>query len=295
MAGEKLTTLLEILNYSAELLKENGIKDARLNAELMLASALNCDRMKLYLDFDKPLTQSEKDNFKSMLRRRLKHEPVQYILGKTNFYGYEISVSKDVLIPRPDTEILAETFLNHLKTKEPPYNIIEIGTGSGCIAVAVCKELEKLNADYFYLGTDISYSALEQSKSNLEINNAVNYKLIKSDFLNEFDIRSVNDGYGKEFGFIISNPPYISLGEYKELDAEVREFEPAYSLTDNGDGYAFFRKFIELYTEYPADIFLEIAYNQKQELEKFLLQKSISDFEFIKDLSGNFRVLKLIK
>ncbi|MCU0373527.1 MAG: peptide chain release factor N(5)-glutamine methyltransferase [Ignavibacteria bacterium] len=295
MAGEKLTTLLEILNYSAVLLKENGIKDARLNAELMLASALDCDRMKLYLDFDKPLTVSEKENFKSMLRRRLKHEPVQYILGKTNFYGYNILVSKDVLIPRPDTEILVEVFLNHLKTKNPPYNIIEIGTGSGCITVAVCKELEKINAEYFYLGTDISDNALYIANQNLELNKAVNYKLIKSDFLKDFSISYFNKEFAKEPGFIISNPPYISLSEYRELDAEVREFEPACSLTDNSDGYTFYRKFLEFYKEYSVDIFLEIAYNQKQEIVKLLQEEAISFPEFIKDLNGIYRVLKLIK
>ncbi|MCI0473236.1 MAG: peptide chain release factor N(5)-glutamine methyltransferase [Ignavibacteria bacterium] len=295
MAGDKLTTLLEILNYSAELLKENGIKDARLNAELMLASVLDCDRMKLYLDYDKPLTGSEKENFKSMLRRRLKHEPVQYILGQTNFYGYEIRVSKDVLIPRPDTEILVEVFLEYLKTKNPPYNIIEIGTGSGCISVAVCKELEKINAEYLYLGTDVSVNALELAKQNLELNKAINYKLVKSDFLTDFSISSIKKEIGKEPGFIISNPPYISHNEYKELDAEVREFEPVYSLTDNSDGYTFYRKFLAIFKEFPVDIFLEIAYNQKQEIVKLLQDKAVSGFEFIKDLSGNFRVLKLIK
>jgi release factor glutamine methyltransferase len=295
MAGEKLTTLLEILNYSAELLKENGVKDARLNAELMLASVMGCDRMKLYLDFDKPLTVSEKENFKSMLRRRLKHEPVQYIIGKTNFYGYIIRVSKDVLIPRPDTEILVEVFLEYLKTKNPPYNILEIGTGSGCITVAVCKELEKINADYFYIGTDVSVNALELAKQNLEMNKAVNYKLVKSDFLKEFSINNFNKEFGYEPGFVISNPPYISYNEYKELDVEVREFEPAYSLTDNSDGYTFYRKFLKIYKEYPVDIFLEIAYNQKQEIVKLLQELSVTGFEFIKDLSGNFRVLKLIK
>jgi|WetSurSiteA1Bulk_404760.scaffolds.fasta_scaffold10619_2 release factor glutamine methyltransferase len=295
MAGNKLTTLLEILNYSAGLLKENGIKDARLNAELMLASVLDCDRMKLYLDFDKPLTQTEKDNFKSMLRRRLKHEPVQYITGKTNFYGYDISVSKNVLIPRPDTEILVEVFLDYLKTKNPPYNIIEIGTGSGCIAVSVCKELEKINTEYFYLGTDISDTILVHAKRNLELNKVINYRLVKSDFLKEFSLSTFNNKYGKEFEFIISNPPYISLNEYKELDAEVKEFEPVYSLTDNGDGYTFYHKFMDVYTEFPVDIFLEIAYNQKQDIEKLLIEKSISEFEFTKDLEGNFRVLKLLK
>jgi release factor glutamine methyltransferase len=295
MAGEKLTTLLEILKYSAELLKENGIKDARLNAELMLASVLDCDRMKLYLDFDKPLTVSEKENFKLMLRRRLKHEPVQYILGKTNFYGYDIRISKDVLIPRPDTEILVEVFLNYLKTKSQPHNIIEIGTGSGCIAVAVCKELEKINAEYFYFGTDISDTVLDIAKKNLELNKAVNYELLKSDFLKDFSISYFDKELGKKPGFIISNPPYISHSEYRELDAEVREFEPAYSLTDNSDGYTFYRKFLEIYKVNSVDIFLEIAYNQKQKIVKLLQDKAVSDFEFIKDLSGNFRVLKLIK
>ena len=130
--SEKLKTLLEILNYSANLLKENHISDARLNAELLMADALNCKRLDLYLEFDKPLQKDETEKFKKHLRRRLNNEPVQYIIGKTNFYGYDILVDKSVLIPRPDTEILVENLLKDIKESElKEANILEVGDRLG--------------------------------------------------------------------------------------------------------------------------------------------------------------------
>ena len=168
MQEKKLNTLLEILNYSAELLKNSGIKDARLNIELMLCDVLNCDRIKLYLDFDKPLSKNETDQFKLYLRRRLNKEPLQYILGKTVFFGYEIFVDKNVLIPRPDTELLVESILNDIfDSKKEFINILEIGTGSGCIIVAISKELDKKNISYKIKSIDISERALEIAFKNI--------------------------------------------------------------------------------------------------------------------------------
>ncbi len=186
MADKKLTTLLEILNYSSNLLRENRIDDARLNAELMLADVLKCKRIDLYLDFEKPLNNDEKEKFKVYLRRRLKREPLQYILGKTNFFGYEIFVDDAVLIPRQDTEILVEKVLHFIESSGKDFvKILEIGTGSGCIAVALLSELKKRNINYKYSGTELSIKALEVSRKNAAFHNLENADFIKSDFLND--------------------------------------------------------------------------------------------------------------
>ena len=119
--------LLDILNYSADLLNQKRIKNPRLNIELILSKVLKCPRIQLYLDFDKPLTPTEISDFKELLKRRLKYEPLQYILGTTNFFGYDIIVNRNVMIPRPDTEILVETFLIYIdNTRKNNFKILEI-------------------------------------------------------------------------------------------------------------------------------------------------------------------------
>jgi len=287
MSG-KLTTLLEILNYSTNLLKENDISDARLNAELMMADALNCKRLDLYLDFDKPLQKDETEKFKKHLRRRLNNEPVQYIIGKTNFYGYDILVDKSVLIPRPDTEILVEKLLNDIKESGlQEVNVLEIGTGSGCIAVAVCKELEKKNIKYEYKCTDVSDEAINLCKKNIEINNVKEIKIVNSNFLDE--------SYINNYDYVVSNPPYIPVNEYNELDTEVREFEPKLALTDNTDGLTFYKKFIELFQSGTAKFFLEIAYNARPALEIMLNKNNIGIYKFVKDYNNNDRILIMEK
>lgn len=288
---EKLTTLLQILNYSAELLAKKGIRDPKLNAELMLSEALKCRRLDLYLNFDKPLLQNEVAAFKSYLKRRLNKEPLQYILGSTNFYGYDIEVNENVLIPRQDTEVLVEKFLERTERSDE-ISILEIGSGSGCIATAIVRELEKAGRKYFYTAVDNSDNAIEMTRRNLLKNKADSskYLILKRDFLSsQFDIGELERESGKEFNYIVSNPPYISIEEYGFLDEEVRKYEPRKALTDDGDGLVFYRKLLEIKGN--RELFLEIAYNRKDELTKLLKSKNLKDFEFLKDYSGNYRVL----
>ncbi|MDD5361582.1 MAG: peptide chain release factor N(5)-glutamine methyltransferase [Ignavibacteria bacterium] len=292
---DKLSTLLEILNYSADLLSKNGIKDARLNVELLFCHVLSCSRLKLYLDFDKPLTQDEINKFKPLLKRRLKNEPLQYILGSTNFYGYEIAVNPSVLIPRPDTEVLVERFLEKTKD-EDNISILEIGTGSGCIAAAVSGELGKNNKKYKYIGIDIGDEAISTATANLHANNIPEGSCIleKRDFLSEdFSVKELEEKYKLEFNYIISNPPYISIPEYKLLDREVLDYEPGTALTDSGDGLVFYRKLFEIKNICDAVFLMEIAYNRKDELTNLLECAGIKDYNFDKDYSGNYRVLTL--
>ncbi len=293
--AEKLNTLLEILNYSADLLSKKGIKDARLNVELIFAHVLSCSRLDLYLNFDKPLNQTETGRFKELLKRRLAHEPLQYILGVTNFYGYEISVSPGVLIPRPDTEVLVEKFLESSAGKDN-LNILEIGTGSGCIAVAVIKELEKTGRKFYYTGIDSSDKAVDITISNLLKNKADNSKYIirNIDFLSEAGcIEKLEQELGIKYDVIISNPPYISAQEFAELDVEVRNFEPDKALTDGADGLVFYRKLFEIKKD--RGMWLEISYNRKEILTSMLGHANITDYEFFKDYGGNDRVLSIKK
>lgn len=288
---KKLSSLLDILNYSADLLKEKGIKDARLNVELMLCEVLKCDRMKLYLDFEKPLSMPEITQFKQFLKRRMSNEPLQYILGKTNFYGYEIEVNKNVLIPRQETEILVEKLLNDIvNSSKTSVNIFEIGAGSGCISIALSGELTKKNIGHKIISIDKSPETIAVANKNKELNNISNNLEFSVCDLFEFKNDSI------KFDYIVSNPPYIPENEFNELDSEVRDFEPKMALTDFGDGLKFYNEILRLkretYTE--AKIFCEMAYNQSGKIKNLVEQYGFKDYEIYKDLISIERVIEVV-
>lgn len=285
MQEKKLTTLLEIIKYSADLLSGNGIKDSRLNVELMFCDILKCDRMKLYLDFDKPLKQDEIALFKAMLKRRMLKEPLQYILGKTNFYGYDIILNNRVLIPRQETEILVEKTINDISNSECEFvSILEIGSGSGCIAVALSGELSKKNIKHRILSVDISEEAIGIARQNAERNNIEpgNLEFRKFDFLKE----SIIDN----FDYVVSNPPYIPEKDIENLDDEVRLHEPVIALSDGADGTVFYSKiFRELAGR--SRIFLEIGDGRRKYIEDEIKKHNIKDYNFCKDYCNIDRVL----
>lgn len=286
MSEPKLESLLEILNYSASYLKEKNIESPRLNVELMIADIMNCKRLQLYLDFEKPLTREEKEKLKGYLRRRANREPLQYILGKTNFFGYEILLNKYVLIPRQETEILVEKILTDIySSSKTKVNIFEIGVGSGCIAVAILSELKKKGIECVYHGIDISEDVISMAKKNLDLNNLKNYRLEIKDFSDEdFEIN-------EDYDYVVSNPPYVPIDEYKKLMPEVNKNEPDYAVTDFGDGTKFYRKIFKMYKFRRSNYFLEIAFDSKDKLEKILSEERIYNYNFEKDYSNNNRVL----
>lgn len=289
--AEKLTTLMEIINFSSKLLKEKGIKDSRLNVELMFCDILRCDRMKIYLDFDKPLNQDEISKFKIMLKRRLNYEPLQYILGKTNFYGYTIKVNENVLIPRIETEILVDKVLDDIiNTCAEKVNIFEIGTGSGCIAIALSKELSKKNISHFIKAIDISEDAIKIAKENAVLNKIPSeYIMFEiNDFLSDTKIT-------ENYDYIIANPPYIPLKDLKYLDKEIRNYEPTSALTDGEEGLNFYVKIFSLKDKIPikTKIFLEIGDGQRKRIEGLVIKKDIKDYHFYKDYINIDRLLKI--
>lgn len=286
-------TVLDIIKSSTELLTKKNITNPRLNVELMLCEVLDCDRVKLYLDFEKPLTKNELDLYREWFKRRLNHEPLQYITGHAYFYGYRFKVNEHVLIPRQETEILVEKVIEDIKNNpKDNLSILEIGTGSGCISIALGKKLDELEMKYNIVAIDISKDALDVAAYNLEKIEGSNEKI---SFV-EKDIFEI-DTFNKDIDYIVSNPPYIPYTEFEGLNEEVNKYEPTISLTDYKDGLTFYRKILGLYSSpvITGKLFFEIAYNQKKNLENLLKDFPNIIGKFFKDYSDNDRVLEVSK
>jgi release factor glutamine methyltransferase len=237
-------TVLEGIQKSAEFLAKKGVDSPRLQAELLLAYVLKLPRMKLYLSFDRALTDAEMDIFRELVRRRSQREPLQHITGSTSFCGLEISVNRHVLVPRPETEILAEfgwKWLGELQNPKSeirnpnPQNAstLDFGAGSGCIAVALAAKCPQVKI----VALEISAEALDTAKQNALKNGASE----RIEFLQGggFEILA----RGTRFDLIISNPPYIPTAEIETLEPEVRDYDPRGALDGGADGLDFYRRF----------------------------------------------------
>ena len=212
---EKIWKVVDLINWGKDYLENKNISDARLNIELLLCKVINCKRFDLYLNFDKPLQKEELALFKAMLIRRLNSEPLQYILGKTEFMGLPFNLNSNVLIPRPETEILTEKCIDYCKSNfrdKETISILDIGTGSGNIGIS----LSKLIPNCKVIAIDIDEAALQTAKENCELNQV-------SDKIDFFHLDILNDRLPDEWKFdlIVSNPPYINQTEYSSLQPEI--------------------------------------------------------------------------
>lgn len=227
-------TVLEGIQKSAEFLAKKEVDSPRLQAELLLAHVLKLPRMKLYLNFERALTESETDTFRELVKRRAQREPLQHITGSTSFCGFEMAVNRHVLVPRPETELLAEAGWSFLSTiNNQPQTALDFGTGSGCIAIALAAKAPAAKI----VALDVSPEALETAQQNASKNNVAD----RIEFLQ-------GDGFaalppGTQFDLIISNPPYIASTEIATLDPEVRDYDPRGALDGGPDGLDFYRRF----------------------------------------------------
>jgi release factor glutamine methyltransferase len=229
-------TVLEVIQRSADFLTKKGVDSPRLHAELLLAHLLQLPRMQLYLDFQRELTPLEVESMRELVRRRGLREPVQQLTGSTSFCGLEITVTREVLVPRPETELLAECAWVFLKTppqtSPPAPSALDFGTGSGCLAIALATHCPGAHVR----AIDISPAALDVARQN-----AVRHGL--EDRIQFFP----GDGFAalpeaEEFDLIVSNPPYIPSGEIRSLQPEVRDFEPRQALDGGSDGLDYYRR-----------------------------------------------------
>jgi release factor glutamine methyltransferase len=227
----RLVTVLEGIQRSTEFLARKGVDSARLQAELLLAHVLKLERMRLYLNFERSLSTEESDRYRDLVMRRGNREPLQQIVGSTSFCGIEIAVNRYVLVPRPETEMLAEMGWQFLKPKVES-EMFDLGTGSGCLAIAIAKNCEGARV----VAGDVSTEALKLAKMNAEAN----------DVMGRIDLR-IGNGFevlnpGERFDLIVSNPPYISSSEIESLQPEVRDFEPRGALDGGMDGLDWYRR-----------------------------------------------------
>ena len=279
-----MLTVLDALKKTTEYLDNKGIESPRVNAEIMLAHILKCKRLQLYLSFDRPLNADEQNLYRNFLLRRANREPLQYITGEVEFYGLDFQIDNSVLIPRPETEILVETIIKNTDEKGV-INILDVGTGSGNIAVALAKNL--LNSRI--IGIDKSNDALVTARKNSKLNNVnTQINFIENDILND------QNNFGKKFDIIVSNPPYVSNEDFQNLEPELNEYEPSMALTDFSDGFIFYKSISEKaknILDAKGKLFFELGSGQSKKVNEIMKSNNFCDIKIVKDYQNHDRVI----
>jgi release factor glutamine methyltransferase len=288
MSQIKTWKVIDLLKTTAGFFKQKNIENPRLNAEVLLAFTLKCDRIRLYLDFERPLKEQELTEYRSLVARRSKYEPLQYITGETEFMGLIFKVNTDVLIPRPETEVLVEEILKIKPALPEPVSVLDIGTGSGCIAISVAHFWPEVQVT----AIDINPKCLKTAEGNAALNKTGNVTFIEQDIFKMKESTVLNEDYD----IIISNPPYISLNEIETLQSEVKDYEPREALTDFDDGLLFYRHIMDsvqnelLKARY---LFFEMSGLHQEKIVAEAKKRNFKNVKSKKDLTGLDRVLKI--
>ena len=272
-------TVLKILQWTTDYFSGKKIDSARLEAELLLAATLDLDRVGLYVNFERPLSAAELDSFRERVRRRALREPLHYILGETEFWSLAFSVSPAVLVPRADTEVLVEEALARI---EGAARVLDVGTGSGAIAIALAHEKP-----------EIQVTALDCSEPALEVarNNALRNGVAERVSFLVGDLAALPPG---PFEMVVSNPPYIPSGDLKQLMPEVRDYEPRLALDGGVDGLQAYRQLAaqagHLLT--PGGwLLVEVGINQAEEVSALFAAVGMIDVGQRNDYAGIPRVV----
>ncbi len=285
-------TILRLLEWTAEFFKKHEIPNPRLDAELLLSHVLGKKRIDLYLAFDETVGAGDLTRFKELIQRRQKREPLQYITGVQEFFGVPIKVTPDVLIPRPETEILVEETLKCLsqRTNVPTYQrtILDLCTGSGCIIAALANELP----DATFTGIDISEKAIAIAKENTQKwSNRVEF--LQGDLFSPLLTHQRTNA--PTYDVITCNPPYIPSPDFATLQEEVRDYEPKEALVSGDDGLDIVRVIIteaHHHLKPHAPLVMEIGINQASAVKEFIESAGKYDTPiFIKDFSGIDRIV----
>ena len=277
----KVWRIIDIVEWAEIYFKEKDFDSPRLEIEWLLCALLDCNRIDIYLRFEEPLSKQQLKKLKTWISRRIKKEPLQYITGSCDFYGRDFIVNPNVLIPRPETERLIDIALNKLDNSSE-LRILEVGTGSGCIAVTLGLEIPN---SYIY-AVDISPNALEVANINKQRQKVENVNFLEMDIL-----KFIPD---KTFDCLISNPPYIPKEELKVLMKDVKDYEPLIALTDNSDGLIFYKKFADIASNIikPGGyIILEVGLKDHPKLVSRLFSELGYETQLEKDFNGDDRVI----
>ncbi len=278
-----MANITETLEKAAETLRRSEIAEPRREAATLLAFALDKDKIYLIAHSEYELLAAEETYFQALLQRRASREPFQQIAGRQEFFGLDFIVTKDVLIPRPETELIVEHAINILRELESP-RFCEVGTGSGCISVSILHELKNASA----IGLEISEKALEITSRNAEIHRVAE----------RLDLK-ISDVFAaltqEKFDVIVSNPPYIAREEIDELQPEVRDYEPHVALTDENDGFSIIEQLIEeapRFLESDGFLLIEIGFNQAAHVIEMFDAKIWRAVEILPDLQNIPRMVR---
>lgn len=281
-------TIIKLLRWAAPYLKRHDIDSPRATGEILLAHALQCERIDLYLNYDRPLNGDELQAFKSLIQRRVRREPVAYILGIKEFWSLDFEVTKDVLIPRPETECLVEAALEILSgpASSQSWRILDLGTGSGAIIIALASQQPR----HRYFASDRSAQAVGVARRN-----ARRHKL--GDMIQFFtaDWLTALNPKTSAFDMIVSNPPYIPSPVIRGLQPEIQDFEPLAALDGNDDGLGCYSKILgcaHRFLEPGGVLLLEIGHDQQDAVRRIARDCGHYDnFGSGKDYAGHDRIV----
>ena len=280
----KTWRIIDIINWGEKYLKDRSFDSPRNEIEILLLHLIGCKKIDLYLDFEKVIKPEDLIILRGWIKRRVNREPIQYIIGHSEFYGRRFNVNHHVLIPRPETETIINTSIDALSKKNTPV-IIDIGTGSGCIGITLALEIPRSKV----FAIDISEEALSIAKKNAELYNLKNIEFIKMNFLSE-DINHNVD-------LLVSNPPYIPQKEICSLMRDVKEYEPMMALTDNSNGLVFYKKLSKIIPDVVKKngvSILEVGRgNHYNKVKEVFSKEGYNDIEIIRDLNKDNRVLRI--
>lgn len=276
----------EMINEAIDILSKENIADAINDAWLIAEYSLNITKQKYYMNMQMTVDDNQYEKYMDLIQIRKSHVPLQHITGSQEFMGLVFNVNRNVLIPRQDTEVLVEKVIDILKKMDKmdhrKYKVLDMCTGSGCIAISIAKLLEK-QMELEVTASDISNDALEVAKKNAALNN-VNINFVESDLFENIE---------DKFDIIVSNPPYIPTDVIKTLDIEVKDNEPFNALDGMEDGLFFYKKITEKAFDYLNEngcIAYEIGHDQGESVSS-ILRKKVSCVKVYKDLAGNDRVV----
>lgn len=275
-----MLTILEVIKKTTDFFAAKGVDSARLNAELLIGHALGLKRMALYLQFERPLSEPELEKIRPLVRRRALREPLQYIVGETEFCGLKLKVDRRALIPRPETELLVENVVGTWVT--PPSSILDLGTGSGAIALALAQKFP----DARVVAIDASEEALALARENAQgLGLVPRVEFRRSHWFDDLSAAA-------KFDLIAANPPYLSAEETASTAPEVRGFEPASALTAADGGLADLRAIIAGAPKFLAAggmLALETGIAQHTALLKLAMDAGFSRVESRPDFTGRDR------
>jgi release factor glutamine methyltransferase len=281
-------TIQKLLAWITDYLAQKQVDAPRLSAELLLSNVLALRRIDLYVQFSRVIEEEQLARLRDLTKRAGLHEPVAYLVGKTEFYSLEIEVTRDCLIPRPETELLVQRTIEFLRTREGPQYVCDLCTGSGCIAVAVARNFPAAKV----VGADISTGALAVAARNVSKHGLEERLQLHSGDLFDALVPHVDV---TSFDVITSNPPYVSEADYEKLDKNVKEYEPKEALWAGPEGLDVYKRIFEKIDPFlkpGGGLFLEISYAQGRTVPRLLEQTGLfADIKVEKDVHANDRLV----